>query len=54
LILAEVALAGIPALITSDKHLLDISDEDLRSILDERDLERLEICHPRRLGKRLG
>ena len=54
LILAEVALAGIPALVTSDRHLLDISQEDLRAVLDERDLERLEICHPRRLGKLLG
>ena len=54
LILAEVALAGIPALVTSDKHLLNISETDLRAVLDERDLERLEICHPRRLGKLLG
>ena len=54
LILAEVALAEIPALVTSDKHLLNISESDLRAVLDERDLERLEICHPRRLVKLLG
>lgn len=54
LIVAEVALAGIPALLTSDGHLLSIAAEDLHAILDARDLNRLEICHPRRLGKMLG
>ena len=49
LILAETALAHIPILATSDKHLLDIDESDLKLIFDERDLFQVAPLHPKRL-----
>jgi predicted nucleic acid-binding protein len=50
-ILAETALADIPVLVTSDKHLLNIPEEALTSVFESRDLFRVSICHPRNLLK---
>ncbi len=50
LIVAEVALARIPGLVTSDRHLLSIPTADLHSALQDRGLDPIEICHPRRLA----
>ena len=49
LILAETALAHIPILATSDKHLLDIEESELKLTFDERDLSHVAPLHPRRL-----
>lgn len=48
-ILAETALAHIPILATSDKHLLDIEESDLKLAFDERDLFHVAPLHPKRL-----
>jgi len=53
LILAETALAGIPILATSDKHLLDIDETDLKVTFDERDLFQVSPRHPRLLLRAL-
>ena len=49
LILPETALAEIPILVTSDKHLLDIDETALRLTFDEADLFHAIPCHPRAL-----
>jgi hypothetical protein len=49
LILAETALAEIPILVTSDKHLLDIDETALRLTFDEADLLHAIPCYPRAL-----
>ena len=49
LILAEAALARIPVVVSSDKHLLDIEPEDLRAALDAADLEQVTVMHPHKL-----
>ena len=49
LILAETALAHIPVLVTSDRHLLDIEASELKVIFDERDLFPVTVFHPKRL-----
>ena len=49
LILAETALAHIPILATSDKHLLDIEESELKLSFDERDLSHVAPLHPKRL-----
>ena len=49
LILAETALAHIPILATSDKHLLNIEESDLKLTLDECDLSHVAPLHPKRL-----
>jgi hypothetical protein len=51
LILAETSLAGIPLLVTSDKHLLDIDDEALLLAFNEADLSPTRPAHPKRLLK---
>jgi hypothetical protein len=48
MILAEASLAGIPALVTSDHHLLDIDRTALTIAFNECDLRSVEIVHPRR------
>jgi rRNA-processing protein FCF1 len=48
-ILAQASLAGIPLLVTSDKHLLDISEETLLVAFDEADLPLVHPAHPERL-----
>ncbi len=49
LILAETALAHIPILATSDKHLLNIEASDLKLTFDERDLFHVTPLHPKLL-----
>jgi len=49
LILAETAVAGIPILATSDKHLLETDETALKLIFDEADLPAVSPLHPRRL-----
>ena len=51
LILAETALAGIPALATSDADLLDIEEIPLRVQFEAADLLPGQICHPKLLLK---
>ena len=51
LILAETALAGIPALATSDADLLDIEEIPLRVQFEAADLLPVQICHPKFLLK---
>ena len=53
LILAEVALyaEGIPVLVSSDRHLLDIEEDELRSVFEEKDLPYVSVLHPKRLAR---
>ena len=51
LILAETSLAQIPALVTSDAHLLNIDEPDLRLIFEECDLPSVTPVHPQRMLK---
>jgi len=53
LILAETSLAGIPLLVTSDKHLLDMEVESLALALNEADLSPVHPAHPKALLKAL-
>jgi hypothetical protein len=53
LILAETALAEIPVLVTSDKHLLHIEESQLRICFDDADLSMVSCFHPRRLVQAL-
>ena len=53
LILAEAALAEIPVLVTSDKHLLHIEESQLRLCFDDADLPMVSCFHPRRLVQAL-
>jgi PIN domain len=52
-ILAETALFGIPVLVTSDHHLLDIPGENLRVEFDAADLAPVLVTHPRDLLRAL-
>jgi len=49
LILIETALAGIPYLVTSDHHLLDIDRLKLSNTLADFDLAPVQIVHPKAL-----
>jgi len=49
LILAETALANIPALVTSDADLLDIDARKLAVQFEAADLPPVQICHPKLL-----
>lgn len=53
LILGETALARIPILVTSDKHLLNIEEGDLLSALKGADLCPVRTVHPKRLLRAL-
>lgn len=53
LILAETSLAGIPLLVTSDKHLLDIDEAALLLAFNEADLAPVHPVHPKRLLRAL-
>ena len=53
LILAETSLAGIPLLVTSDNHLLDIDEEALRLAFNEADLLPVHPVHPKNLLRAL-
>jgi predicted nucleic acid-binding protein len=48
-ILAQTSLAGIPMLVTSDKHLLDIDEDALLLAFNEADLSPVHSAHPKRL-----
>lgn len=54
MILGEVALAGIPLLVTSDKHLLDLDEDALALAFNEADLSPARPVHPKRLLKAMG
>jgi len=49
LILIETALARIPFLVTSDRHLLEIDKPKLIRVLGDLDLSAVQIVHPRAL-----
>jgi PIN domain len=49
LILAECSLGGLPLLVTSDHHLLDIAPEPLRLCFESRDLTPVAVAHPKSL-----
>ncbi len=51
LILAEVALANIPLLITSDPHILNIATEDLRRAFEDGGMGMVNVISPRRFLK---
>jgi predicted nucleic acid-binding protein len=53
-ILAETSLAGIPALVTSDKHLLNMDEDELKEAFESSDLNPVIPCHPKKLYKALG
>ena len=53
LILAETALAEVPLLVASDKHLLDIDDDALLLAFNEDDLPPVRPVHPQRLLRAL-
>jgi hypothetical protein len=53
LILAETSLAGIPLLVTSDKHLLDMDENALLLAFNEADLAPVRPVHPKRLLRAL-
>jgi len=48
-ILAQASLAGVPLLVTSDKHLLDIGEDALLPAFNEADLPPVHPAHPKRL-----
>jgi hypothetical protein len=48
-ILGETSVSGIPLLVTSDKHLLDIDDDALLLVFNEADLPPVRPAHPKRL-----
>ena len=53
LILAECALAGIPLLVTSDRHLLDVDADALALTFNDADLAPVHPVHPKALLKAL-
>ena len=52
-ILAQTSLAGIPLLVTSDKHLLDIDEDALLLAFNEADLAPVHPAHPKNLLRAL-
>lgn len=51
LIVAETALAGISVLVSSDRHLNDIEEDDLSAVCRERDVAEVRVAHPKKLLK---
>jgi len=51
LILAETSVSGIPLLVTSDKHLLNIDEDKLALAFNEADLALVHSVHPKQLLK---
>jgi predicted nucleic acid-binding protein len=49
LVLAETTVAGIPLLVTSDRHLLEVDDGELARLCQQGDLSLVRVAHPRRL-----
>lgn len=54
LILAETGLAGIPLLVSSDKHLLHIEPDELARVCHERHIAEVRVVYPRKLRKAWG
>ena len=54
LILAETGLGGIPLLVSSDKHLLDIETDELARVCRERHIAEVSVVHPKKLLKAWG
>jgi predicted nucleic acid-binding protein len=52
-ILAQTSLAGIPLLVSSDKHLLDMDEDALLLAFNEADLAPVHPVHPKRLLRAL-
>jgi hypothetical protein len=52
-ILGETSLAGIPLLVTSDRRLLDLEEEELLLAFHGADLSPVNAAHPKRLLKAL-
>ena len=52
-ILAQTALAGIPLLVTSDKHLLNLDEDALLLACNEADLSPVHPAHPKNLLRAL-
>ena len=52
-ILGETALAEVPLLVTSDKHLLDLDEDAMLLAFQEADLWPVHPVHPKRLLKAL-
>lgn len=46
-ILAETSLAGIPVLVTSDHHLLDIEETQLEKAFSDSSLDSVKVAHPK-------
>lgn len=53
-IFAEASLAGIPILVTSYHHLLDIDDTKLLAAFNDSDLSPVRPFHPKNLLKAVG
>jgi hypothetical protein len=53
MILAETSLLEIPALVTSDHHLLEIAETELRIAFDDCGLSYVSVVHPVKLFKAL-
>ena len=54
LIVAETGLAGIPVLVSSDKHLLAIEADELCIACRDKDIPEVRVVHPRKLLKAWG
>jgi hypothetical protein len=52
-ILAQTSLAGIPLLVTSDKHLLNVDENALLLAFNEADLHLVHPVHPKNLLRAL-
>jgi predicted nucleic acid-binding protein len=52
-ILVQTSLAGIPMLVTSDKHLLNMDEDALLLAFNEADLAPVHPAHPKRLLRAL-
>ena len=48
-ILSETALEGLPLLVTFDRHLPNVDEDELRLALDEADLLSVSVADPQRL-----
>ena len=48
-ILAETTVAGIPLLVSSDRHLLGVDHDELRRLSRQADLSPVQVAHPGRL-----
>jgi hypothetical protein len=53
LILAETSVSGIPLLVTSDRHLLDVDADALALAFNDADLSPVHPVHPKALLKAL-